>query len=68
MGLDMFTGISFRTKDIQTLTYGHVEVNHAHDEGVGRIAIPVSDHPEEDNSLIVQGMIQCGLIMFFSWK
>jgi len=68
MGLDMFIGFSVRTKWIHTTNYGHVEIWHYHDEGVGTVSIPVSDNPDKINTQFVQGMFQLGVIMFFSWK
>jgi hypothetical protein len=68
MGLDIYGGFSVRTKFIHTVIYGHTEVNHYHDEGVGTVSIPVSDNPVITDSRLVQAMFQAGLIIFVSWK
>ncbi|MCX6251353.1 MAG: hypothetical protein NTX61_11450 [Bacteroidetes bacterium] len=67
MGFDFFTGLSIRAKLIHTTTYGHIEVSHYHDEGVGIVSIPESDNPDHGTTTFVQGMLQFGVIMFFSW-
>jgi hypothetical protein len=68
MGLDIFSGITARFKMINTTTYGHVEVGHYHDEGVGQVFIPASDNPDKSHDKLVQFMLQFGVVLFASWK
>jgi len=67
MGIDFFGGMTIRLKFLETWTYGHVEVSHYHDEGVGVISIPVSDTPDISNTSLFQFMVQGGIILFASW-
>ena len=68
MGVDIFTGITLRSKMIHTTTYGHVEVSHYHDESVNQVSIPVSEHPDQSDTQLVQIMLQFGVVLFLSWK
>jgi hypothetical protein len=68
MGLDIYSGLTLRTKMIHTTTYGHVEIGHYHDEGVGYVSIPVSDHPTISDTQITQVMLQFGIVLYASWK
>ncbi|MFZ4522968.1 MAG: hypothetical protein ACOYNC_14760 [Bacteroidales bacterium] len=67
-GIDMYAGFTGRLKLINTTVYGHDEIWHYHDEGVGIVSIPVSDNPAKIYSPLVQGMVQAGLVLFFSWR
>jgi len=68
MGFDFYTGLSLRGKFIHTSTYGHVEISHYHDEGVGTVSIPVTDDPYLSYTITYQAMIQFGIVLFASWK
>jgi hypothetical protein len=53
---------------MQTKVYGHLEVLHAHDSGVGSVSIPVSDNPIINNDNLYQCMVQFGIIFYGSWR
>ena len=67
MGVDMFTGVTLRFKDVSTRIYGHTEVGHYHDSGVGTVYIPVSDNPVIKDEHLIQPMVQAGVILYGSW-
>ena len=67
LGLDVFTGLTFRLKDMHTTTYGSVTITHEHDSAA-RPIIPLTDTPLEDNTTVFQGMAQFGIILYSSWR
>ena len=68
MGLDIFTGLTVRFKNIYTTTYGSVTAIHYHDETPRPNPIPITDSPLEENKKLNQLFIQFGIILFASWK
>lgn len=68
MGLDIFTGLTVRYKNIFTTTYGSVTAVHYHDETPRPNPIPITDTPLEVNKNLGQVFVQFGIILFTSWK
>jgi len=68
MGLDIFTGLTIRYKNIFTTTYGSVTSQHGHDESPRPNPIPITDTPLEVTNNLGQVFVQFGIILFTSWK
>lgn len=68
MGLDLFTGATFRYKNIFTTTYGSVTSVHYHDSPPRPNPIPISDTPAEVAKNFGQVFFQFGIILYSSWK
>jgi hypothetical protein len=68
MGFDIFTGLTMRYKNINTLTYGRAKHSGPHDSLPGTILVPMTDNPLEDKTNLFQVCIQFGVVLFASWK
>jgi len=67
-GFDIYTGITLREKFIHTTIYGSTIVGHYHDSGVGIVAIPYYDTPDDTHTNSLMLFLQFGVVLFFSWK
>ena len=67
MGLDIYAGLSIRYKFINTTIYSSYIATHYHDEGIGVVSLPLSEHPEVTSQTLLQVSSQFGINLFFSW-
>jgi hypothetical protein len=68
LGLNIFTGISFRYKELQTSIFGRTQIMHYFDESIDYTAITVSDSPIKTNEIFYQLFLQLGVELYFSCK
>jgi len=68
MGLDIFTGVSMRLKNIHTTIFGSTERTYGHDEFPVIVNIPYYETPEELDTHPFQVSPQFGIVLYVSWK